>query len=161
MDYWIFWRLKLWMLTFGDWTLMRIREHRLIHFVEKCVTYISWYFLDYRFMQKVKEWSSKVHNKCWKQRICDEFIPQLYGKINVNHFYGSSQKIFSISLAPMGVLAPGSGHARPSLRPPIDTSGIFLAHMSGGGEIVWKLFWSTFSPNQRILSTFRFFQKKT
>ena len=41
-------------------------------------------------------------------------------------------------LAPMGVLAPGSAHARPSARPPIDTSGNFWAHMSGGGwgEIV-------------------------
>ena len=36
-------------------------------------------------------------------------------------------------LAPMGVLAPGSAHTRPSARPPIDTSGFFLAHMSGGG----------------------------
>ena len=34
------------------------------------------------------------------------------------------------------VLAPGSAHARPSARPPIDTSGNFSAHMSGGGEIV-------------------------
>ena len=32
----------------------------------------------------------------------------------------------------MGVLAPGSAHARPSARPPIDTSGNFSAHMSGG-----------------------------
>ena len=30
----------------------------------------------------------------------------------------------------MGVLAPGSAHARPSARPPIDTSGNFPAHMS-------------------------------
>ena len=29
--------------------------------------------------------------------------------------------------------APGSAHARPSARPPIDTSGNFSAHMSGGG----------------------------
>ena len=39
-------------------------------------------------------------------------------------------------LAPMGVFAPRSAHARPSARPPIDTSGNFSAHMSGGGEIV-------------------------
>ena len=40
-------------------------------------------------------------------------------------------------LVPMGVLAPGSAHARPSARPPINTSGIFLAYMSGGeGKIV-------------------------
>ena len=41
-----------------------------------------------------------------------------------------------IPLAPMGVLAPGSAHARPSAQPPIDTSGHFSAHMSGGGETV-------------------------
>ena len=35
-------------------------------------------------------------------------------------------------LAPMGVLGPGSAQARPSARPPIDTSGNFSAHMSGG-----------------------------
>jgi hypothetical protein len=29
-------------------------------------------------------------------------------------------------LAPLGVLAPGSVHARPSAHPPIDTRGIFL-----------------------------------
>jgi len=33
-------------------------------------------------------------------------------------------------LAPMGVLAPGSGHARPSAQPPIDTIGNFSAHKS-------------------------------
>ena len=32
----------------------------------------------------------------------------------------------------MGVLAPGSAHARPSARPPIDTSEKISAHMSGG-----------------------------
>ena len=35
-----------------------------------------------------------------------------------------------IPLAPMGVLAPGSAHASPSARPPIDTSGNFPAHVS-------------------------------
>ena len=38
-------------------------------------------------------------------------------------------------LVPMGVLAPGSAHARPSAQPPIDTSGNFSAHMSGGGKL--------------------------
>jgi hypothetical protein len=33
-------------------------------------------------------------------------------------------------LVPMGVLAPGSAHARPSARPPINTSGNFPAHVS-------------------------------
>ena len=40
-----------------------------------------------------------------------------------------------IPLAPMGVLATGSAHARPSAWPHIDTSGNFSAHMSGGGEL--------------------------
>jgi hypothetical protein len=39
-------------------------------------------------------------------------------------------RYYKFPLAPMGVLAPGSGHARPSARPPIDTSGNFPAHMS-------------------------------
>ena len=34
-------------------------------------------------------------------------------------------------LTPMGVLAPGSAHARPSDQPPINTSGNFLAQVSG------------------------------
>ena len=33
-------------------------------------------------------------------------------------------------LTPMGVLAPGSAHARPSTQPPIDMSGNFPAHVS-------------------------------
>ena len=41
---------------------------------------------------------------------------------------GEKQQQFPI--APMGVLAPGSAHARPSAQPPIDTSGNFSAHMS-------------------------------
>ena len=32
-------------------------------------------------------------------------------------------------LAAMGVLAPGSAHARPSAQPPIDTSGNFSSHV--------------------------------
>jgi hypothetical protein len=33
-------------------------------------------------------------------------------------------------LAPMGVLASGTAHARPSTQPPIDTSGNFPANLS-------------------------------
>ena len=40
----------------------------------------------------------------------------------------------------MGVLAPGSAHARPSARPPIDTSGNFPAHVSAESP-------SNISPN--------------
>ena len=36
-------------------------------------------------------------------------------------------------LAPMGVLAPGSAHARPSAQPPVNTSGNLSAHMSWRG----------------------------
>ena len=39
-------------------------------------------------------------------------------------------KLGTIYIAPMGVLAPGSAHTRPSAQPPIDTSRIFPAHMS-------------------------------
>ena len=39
-------------------------------------------------------------------------------------------------LAPMGALAPGSVHARPSAQPPIDTSGNFSAQVSGGGKTI-------------------------
>ena len=37
----------------------------------------------------------------------------------------------------MEVLVPGSGHALPSAQPPIKTSGIFLAHMSGNSKHFW------------------------
>ena len=36
-------------------------------------------------------------------------------------------RIIEIPLAPMGVLASGSAHSRPSARPPIDVSGKFSA----------------------------------
>ena len=36
-------------------------------------------------------------------------------------------------LAPMGVLALGSAHTRPSAQPPIDAIRNFSAHMSWGG----------------------------
>ena len=49
--------------------------------------------------------------------------------------------------------------ARPSTQAPIDTSGIFLAHMSGRESKIWKFFQSIFFPIQGILSTFRFFLK--
>ena len=40
------------------------------------------------------------------------------------------KKYLKFPLAPMGVLTPGSAHARPSARPPIDTSGNFPAPVS-------------------------------
>ena len=61
-------------------------------------------------------------------------------------------------LAPMGVLAPGSAHARPSARPPIDTIGNFSAHMSGGGNCltVFLINFLAKSENSK-----HFFKKKT
>jgi hypothetical protein len=41
-------------------------------------------------------------------------------------------------LAPMGVIAPGSAHARPSARPPIDTSGYFPAPVSAEWPSAFK-----------------------
>ena len=49
-----------------------------------------------------------------KQKLIDEFM-----KMNSK-----------FPLTPMGVLAPGSAHARPSAQPPIDVSGNFPAHVS-------------------------------
>ena len=52
------------------------------------------------------------------------------GDFNTIINLSSKQKDIIIPLSPMGVLAPGSAHARPSAQPPIDTSGNFPAHMS-------------------------------
>ena len=60
-------------------------------------------------------------------------------------------------LAPMGVLAPGSAHARPSARPPIDISEKFPANVSA--ESPWNI-----SPNpSEVISEVSepYFQKKT
>ena len=68
-------------------------------------------------------------------------------------------EIFPLSL--MVVLTHGSVHARPSTQHPIDTSGNFSAHMSGRGVKKFETFSDQFSSFQAILSTFRFFGKKT
>ena len=49
-------------------------------------------------------------------------------------------EVYKFPLAPMGVLAPGSEHARPSTQPPIDTSGNFSADVSAESP-------SNISPN--------------
>ena len=46
----------------------------------------------------------------------------------------------------MGVLAPGSAHARPSARPPIDTSGNFPAPVSAEWPSAFKTVKIGFSP---------------
>ena len=43
-------------------------------------------------------------------------------------------------LAPMGVHTPGSAHALPSARPPINTSRNFSAYMSGAGWVGGNIF---------------------
>ena len=40
------------------------------------------------------------------------------------------EKVNKFPLTAMGVLAPGSGHARPSAQPPMDVSENFPAHVS-------------------------------
>ena len=52
----------------------------------------------------------------------------IYGKIPLHL---SMEGIRKFPLAPMGVLEPGSAHARPSAQPSIDTSGNCSAHVSG------------------------------
>ena len=50
----------------------------------------------------------------------------------VKHY---NEKIYEkFPLAPMGVLAPGSAHARPSAQSPLDTSGKFSGQVSGRAE---------------------------
>ena len=70
----------------------------------------------------------------WKVRFLQELIEIKQGDLTVDLDHAEIQEKFP--LAPLGVLAPGSAHARPSARPPIDTSGNFSAHMSGRGETV-------------------------
>ena len=50
-------------------------------------------------------------------------------KGNANHI----KCVNKFPLAPMGALAPGSAHARPSAQAPIDTKGNFSAQVFGGG----------------------------
>ena len=57
----------------------------------------------------------------------------------------------------MGVLAPGSVHARPSAQPPIDTSGIFLVQVSwrGGQQMLTHKIWPRPPPGP-LGTIFRF-----
>ena len=71
---------------------------------------------------------SKRGKKIWMGKADDN---QAQEKTKNDYLLVNDNKI---PLAPMGVLAPGSAHARPSARPPLNTSGIFSAHMSEGGR---------------------------
>jgi hypothetical protein len=60
-----------------------------------------------------------------------------------------------ILLAPMGVLAPGSAHARPSARPPMDTTRIFQRMCLGaGGENYQKVFLINFLAKSENFKNF-------
>ena len=58
------------------------------------------------------------------QCLCDE------NTFNCLYHIFTNRQYFKIPLTPMGVLAPGSAHARPFAQPPIDMSGNFPAHVS-------------------------------
>ena len=63
----------------------------------------------------------------------EESIKQLIMKLkkyNLKYHTNQTVSLRKFPLAPMGVLAPGSAHTRPSAQPPIHTSGNFQAHMS-------------------------------
>ena len=61
---------------------------------------------------------------------------------------------------PMGVLAPGFAHARPSAQPPIDTSEKISPHVSGtGGQQIWNIS-DQFSRHFRDSKHFSFFFRK-
>jgi hypothetical protein len=61
---------------------------------------------------------SNVNKKCLKAQ---------------NFGFSGCLDIEKFPLAPMGVLAPGSAHSRPSAQPPIDPSGSFRSKCLGGG----------------------------
>ena len=55
-------------------------------------------------------------------------------KIVLYSGFSCLDKLFKFPLSPMGALAPGSEHARPSAQPPIDTSRNLLVQVSGRGR---------------------------
>jgi hypothetical protein len=68
-------------------------------------------------------WRQKKKKKCIEKRgplASSKEHQQLHDMIT----------LVKIPLTPMGVLAPGSAHARPSAQPPIDVSGNFSPHVS-------------------------------
>ena len=89
------------------------------------------------FMQDIKEFKEQVDYQVDNGPFpCKGYVNMLQEM--KDHYNYENQ--FKIPLEPMGVLAPGSAHARPSARPPIDTSGNFPEHMSAGSP-------SNISPN--------------
>ena len=66
-----------------------------------------------------------------------DFVDKNVNNIHLKKF---SEVKVKFQLTPMGVLAPGSTHARPSARPLIDVSGNFPTHVSAESP-------SNISPN--------------
>ena len=99
-------------------------------------------------------------------------IPQTTPVLNLYHLCVQIKTIIKFPLTPMGVLALVSAQRDTPLSPPSTSAEIFrrtclqsslkknLQNPGGGSKIFKKKFWSTFSPNQAILSTFRFFHLK-
>ena len=65
------------------------------------------------------------YDKLYTGNIAEQI--EVFRKFEINL---ERRKIVANSASAEGVLATGSAHARPSARPPIDTSGNFPAHVS-------------------------------
>jgi hypothetical protein len=59
----------------------------------------------------------------------------------------------------MGVLAPGSAHARPSAQPPIDMSGNFLVHGFAESRSNIEKYWKILKNIEKYLKTFKNIEK--
>ena len=97
---------------------------------------------------------SSIINKCQRTVSSSRFLPALCFIVRIDIYYNHPgirrmSKVISkvvgndiilltlrerkIPLVPLGVLAQSLAHTWPSAWPPIDTSGIFSAHVSKGG----------------------------
>jgi hypothetical protein len=65
-----------------------------------------------------------------KKKIIIIFFMEAYKDFTQWWHTANTYSQTKIPLTPMGVLAPGSAHARPSALPPIDVSRNFPAHVS-------------------------------
>ena len=97
--------------------------------------------------QKREKWPDKIY-QTWQNRKVPVYSPESITKCNTarvsqiefaneqckcleDAFLTDIQRVKKkIPLTPMGVLAPGSAHARPSAQPPIDVSGNFPPRVS-------------------------------
>ena len=67
------------------------------------------------------------HQKCIEINQQHRLIAFKHPTMNMQN---QNEKKDIFPLASMGALDPGSAHARPSVQPPIDTSGNLSAHVS-------------------------------